>query len=109
MSGQQKRIISGFVDAEGNRTSGSGFASEKYNNKTGMYLITYDEPFENIPSVVSSIACPNSKTSTSIPNCGDNSFSFYVGRDEAIILTGEGQNHKPNDYAFSFIVCSNDD
>ena len=89
------RTIKGWVDADGNPRSGTGFRCDSWGG-SGIYVIYFDEPFREPPVVVSTVEGPEWETynlSTSI-----------IHNDPQITVVCTSSPDRPTRSAFMFIA-----
>ena len=94
------KIVSGIVESTGMRLSGKGFSS--YRKDTGIYIISFDYSFEELPAIVGSVYDPNEDA---------NSFLFMVVNLQVKQFTAKITNtNNQNVYNrnFSFIAMALD-
>jgi hypothetical protein len=71
--------------------------------KEGLYDVTFDQPFSEIPAVAATQIYPD-QTDNDGGDTRDNVVAVYVRKDACRLKTGDsGGNAKDRD--FSFVVC----
>ncbi|MEV6040510.1 hypothetical protein AB0L65_56035 [Nonomuraea sp. NPDC052116] len=95
--------VRGLVQASGAIATGSGFTVEHI--VEGTYSVTFNQPFSEAPSVVTTQVYPNTSNSTG-GDTRDNSVVVYISPQMFRVITGDSSGKK-TDRSFAFIATGN--
>jgi hypothetical protein len=100
MSDQQLVTIWGVVLAAGTKSSGVGYQVATVATEKGLYIITFDRPFNAVPAVVATQVYPNYSSSNG-GDTRDNADVAYISTTECRIVTGQQDgSHVNRDFSF---------
>ena len=95
------RIVRGSVSADGTIVGGSGFICSRTNN--GIYIINFNERFNNFPTIVATQNYPNWEKFDYAGDPRDNAVIVGLNENQAMIKTGNNKGHA-EDRNFCFIA-----
>jgi hypothetical protein len=95
-------IIYGTVDSDGTILGGSGY-SVSHTSGTGLYYITFDEPFNKLPGAAGTQLYPNVETNDG-GDTRDNVVFVFLSAEKLVVKTGDNDGDA-RDRNFTFIVA----
>lgn len=94
-------IIYGTVSKTGKKLGGSGY-SVSHTENTGIYFITFAQPFNKLPGASTTQIYPNDPNDDG-GNTRDNAVIIYLSTEQLKLKTGSDTG-EPSDRDFTFIV-----
>lgn len=94
-------IIYGTVSKDGKKLGGEGY-SVSHTKDSGVYFITFAQPFNRLPGASTTQIYPNDPNSTG-GDTRDNALIIYLSSEQMNVKTGE-HDGDGKDRDFTFIV-----
>ena|SRR5215213_9717452 len=94
-------ILYGTVGKDGKKLGGSGY-SVSHTGGSGIYFITFQQPFNKLPGGSTTQIYPNDPSSKG-GNTMDNALIIYLSTEQMNVKTGDGSGNA-SDRDFTFII-----
>lgn len=94
-------ILYGTVSKDGKKLGGSGY-SVSHTAGTGIYFVTFEQPFNKLPGASTTQVFPNDASSKG-GNTKDNALLIYLSTEQMNVKTGNDSGDA-KDRDFTFIV-----
>jgi hypothetical protein len=94
-------IIYGTVSKDGKKLGGNDY-SVSHTKDSGIYFITFEQPFNKLPGASTTQIYPNDPSSQG-GKTTDNALLIYLSTEQMNVKTGDG-NGTASDRDFTFIV-----